>query len=324
MVERRVCTVCGNEELRCVYKRSYAHPDIRGHFLRYYGLEPRGLAQEYDSALGSADFVLQECSSCRAITQRFAPGELLAGLLYGKWIDEDPGRAHKRNPDFSEYTHNIQEALVVTGFLLRHRGKSRPNDLKVLDYGTGWGRFARALKACGCQVFVYDFSEERRESAARDGVTAVASEEIGGLGLDFINTEQVLEHVAEPRETASHLADGLVAGGVLKISVPYARWLENGSELDIDWSLTRGGSEPGARRGSPMPVFPLEHLTYFKRPSLDVLARRLGLRSVSFQIADELNFAFDWRSPRNVAKNLLRPFIRNRVRNYRLFERPSG
>lgn len=323
-LERDACTVCGSRDLRTVYSRPYAHGDIRNHFRRYYSLDQRGLADEYDRAVGDAEFILQECRRCHAITQRFAPGDGLAALLYGKWIDEDPGRAHKRQPGFEEYTHYIQEALIITSFLLRHRRKSAPSELKVLDYGTGWGRFAQALKACGCEVYAFDLSDERREAAARNGLIPVTEDEIARLALDFINTEQVLEHVVSPLETSRLLTSGLASGGVLKVSVPFARWLETADPPQIDWSMTRSGSEPGRRRGSPMPVFPLEHLTYFKRPSLDVLADMLGLRPVALRLSDEFNFAFDWRSVRSIARNLTRPFVRDRIRNYRLFKRAGA
>lgn len=323
-IERSACTVCGSDDLQRVYSRPYMHPDIRNHFMRYYSLESRGLADQYDKAVGDAEFVLQECNQCHAITQRFAPGAGLAELLYGEWINDDPGRAHKRRPGFEEYTHYIQEALIITRFLLRHRGKSAPSALKVLDYGTGWGRFAQALKACGCEVYAFDLSEERREAAARNGLIPVTEDDIPQLELDFINTEQVLEHVPSPLDTSRLLTSGLAPGGVLKISVPFARWLETASPPQFDWSMTKSGSEPGAGRGSPMAVFPLEHLTYFKRPSLDVLAKSLGLTPTGFRLSDEFNFAFDWLSARAAARNLARPFIRNRIRNYRLFERSGA
>lgn len=324
LIERDHCTVCSSPDVTIRYALRYQGSELSRYFANYYGLDRRGLEGDYAAALRDAEFVLQECARCHAITQRFAPDEAVANKLYGEWIDDDPGRVYKRHPKFLEYTHQLQEAMILTRFLLRHRAKSVPSDLKVLDFGLGWGRFAAAMQACGCQVYGFDLSHERTELARKKGIQILSYDQIPGQELDFINTEQVLEHVPEPLETGRHLSRGLTRGGVLKISVPFARWMENGGELKFDWSMGSSEKEPGAGKGSPMPVFPLEHLTYFKRPSLDVMAGLLGMRPVKFKVSDELNFAFDWQGPRGIAKNLARPFIRDRIRNYRLFALEGG
>jgi 2-polyprenyl-3-methyl-5-hydroxy-6-metoxy-1,4-benzoquinol methylase len=114
------------------------------------------VARDFHRRFEGWDFILQSCDSCGAITQRYAPDQAFASELYGKWIDKDPGREHKKAPPLQEYMHQIQEALILTTFLLKHRRKAVPSDLKVLDYGTGWGRFALAMKATGCDVYALD------------------------------------------------------------------------------------------------------------------------------------------------------------------------
>ena len=47
-------------------------------------------------------------------------------------------------------------------------------------------------------------------------------EQAENLRFDFINTEQVFEHISEPLETLKELKTLLKPGGIIKISVPTA------------------------------------------------------------------------------------------------------
>jgi hypothetical protein len=135
-----------------------------------------------------------------------------------------------------------------------------------------------------------------------------------GLGAHFINTEQVFEHLPSPLQTGAQLVSALVPNGVLKVSVPYAPWLERDvASIEINWEAATYAPH------SPMAVHPLEHLTYFRRPSLNTMAARIGMREVRLRPTEELNYAFYWNSLRSVAKNLARPFLRRTFRNYFLY-----
>lgn len=311
--ERPGCPVCAGTDTTIVYDQPYTENAIRTYLTNYYDLEQRNF--DYDAVFAGHNFTLKLCTACKAITQHLAPDDELSMMVYSDWIDEGDGEEKrlKRYP-FSEYTHHIQEAMIITAFLLRYTGKRSPRDLRVFDFGLGWSRWAMAMKACGCEVAGTDLSPPRIEHARANGITVLDYADIPHQAFDFINTEQVFEHLPAPRETARHLVQGLSPQGVLKISVPYTRWLE-GRTLLIDWSATRYATR------SPMPVAPLEHLNYFQRPSLNVLAAQVELHEVRYSALTELNYAFDWSGPRQMAKNLLRPLGRKWWRNYYLFSR---
>ena len=102
--------------------------------------------------------------------------------------------------------------------------------------------------------------------------------------------------------------------GVLKISVPFSRWVEKG-DLKIDWNAGRYS------RHSSMPLQPLEHLTYFRRASVDALASQLGLTRVRLSAGDMLRYATNWTSPKSAIKNIGKALFRDRMRNYHLFQK---
>src|SRR5439155_15817049 len=79
--------------------------------------------------------------------------------------------------------------------------------------------------------------------------------------FDFVNTEQVLEHLADPLETLADLRVGLRPDGLLKVSVPEGRGIEQRLRKP-DWTAAKGS------RSSLNAVAPLEHLNCFDRGSL--------------------------------------------------------
>lgn len=306
--ERSSCPICGSMDVSDVYSKPYVGSEIETFLRGKYDRLPR--PEPFETRFRDQQFVVCECRRCRAYFQRFAPTPGLAAEYYDTWI-----ASHGR-PDwrFDEYAHRINEALVLTSFLLKHTGKRSPAELSILDFGVGRGLFALAMRACGCRVAALDLSQAREEEARRNGLDIVASDEIPGSDFDFINTEQVFEHLPKPQETAGLLARGLRTGGVLKISVPYARWLETGPVV-FDAKASRYG------KGSMMFLQPIEHLNYFRRPSLNVMMGDLGCSEVKLSASDELNYAFNWKGMRNIVKNLARPLVRARFRNYLLFSK---
>jgi 2-polyprenyl-3-methyl-5-hydroxy-6-metoxy-1,4-benzoquinol methylase len=309
--ERVDCPVCGSTDVQDIFSKPYVGSEI-GDILRGR-YERTGRSPSFDDRFAEKDYVICECKTCRAYYQRFAPVADLAVEYYSEWISEH-GRPQW---PFSEYTHRINEALVLTSFLLKHTGKKSPAELSILDFGVGRGLFALAMRACGCRVSAIDLSTPREDEARRNGLAIAKHEDIPGSEFDFINTEQVFEHLTHPLDTARHLVQGLATGGVLKISVPYAGWLEKGP-LFFDWKASKYG------KGSIMPLHPMEHLNYYRRPSLQIMMRQQGCREVQMSALDELNYAFNWKGARNIAKNLARPVVRKNFRNYLLFSKGVG
>ena len=119
--------------------------------------------------------------------------------------------------DLRFYVGHLELVLAV----LSEIGKL-PSETRVFDFGMGWGRWCPLVQGFGCQVYGTELSEERIAFARSHGIKAISWDEIPGNEFDFINVDQVLEHVPQPLTTLEHLARGLVRGGLLFISVPNA------------------------------------------------------------------------------------------------------
>lgn len=298
------------------FSSSFADGPVRDFIFAYYRLDELYSHSDWRAKVGETEYALLECRACSALFQREVPDETFAQEIYAGWIGRHQTDAQKSLP-FTEFAHSIGEAMILTRHLLRHTSKTVPSNIRVLDFGMGRGNFAKAMVACGCQVWGYDFAENRQQNAAEIGVATLAFENIWSTQFDFINTEQVFEHLTNPRHTATLLANSLAQGGLIKISVPFSRWVER-KEFSIDWRARRYA------RYSSMPLQPLEHLTYFRRPSLNFLAAELGLKRSSLSPRDIIDYSTCWTSLPRFVRNFGRAFVHDRYRYYYLFQKTAA
>jgi SAM-dependent methyltransferase len=288
-VQREDCPACGegdpcrlfSEPLSCALWAAY---------LSEYYRQPVRL---------NGNYTVEECRRCRTMWQREVGNEPLLAAIYGEWVkpippSEDPLYAFDvANPLKSRDGHEILAAAAFLG--------KRPEEMTTLDYGMGWASWARVAKSLGCRSFGFDLAEERREHARSHGVET----EIEGVEFDFINTEQLIEHVADPATMVGELAARLRPGGVLKISVPAQTGVRPALE-----KLKKGGEPVFAEI---MPIFPLEHVNCFSAEGLLALAGKFGLEEARPDFRQRFAFlgrrgSLDWSNPKRAAKELVRPF----------------
>lgn len=313
-VERRDCPACGSSRSATAFRSPFDEGAI-GRFLRdYYAVDPK--------LLHAAPYELMRCPDCTLVFQRFAGDDALLGELYGKWINHSyvpeldrQYQAEVSAPLRSRDGHEILIAADVLGM--------GPEAMTVLDFGMGWGMWARIARQLGCDVYGREIPADRLEYAARHGVRPIDFDELGKPMFDFINTEQVMEHVRDLAATARQLARSLRPNGILKISVPNAE-----GALRI-----AGDLRSGRCRGTIdelMPVHPLEHVNSFTRVALSKLAERLGLEI--FRPGLALRYAFLKRrgsilltEPAKAIKELVRPVYQyhNRSNLYVWMRKPG-
>ena len=102
---------------------------------------------------------------------------------------------------------------------LDHIVRYRPIGKKVLDLGVGRGGFYRDAKARGYDVSGIDVNPKW----AKDGVLLARAEELPfpDESFDFVNMNEVIEHVDDPDQALSELHRVLRPGGEAYVSVPH-------------------------------------------------------------------------------------------------------
>jgi hypothetical protein len=120
-------------------------------------------------------------------------------------------------------------------------------------------------------------------------------ENLSGQRFDFINAEQVFEHIPSPCETLQQLAEHLNSGGVIHIAVPNGAGIER-KLARPDWKPTGDA------------VLPLEHINCFTRRTLIRLGETVGLRVVAPPLV--LARKYGWKLlVRSVAARCYRQFF---------------
>jgi 2-polyprenyl-3-methyl-5-hydroxy-6-metoxy-1,4-benzoquinol methylase len=141
-------------------------------------------------------FEVWQCAQCRSI---HASDEVDLDYYYARY----PFHGQTMNLPTRLAFRNKLRGLVSLGLSRTHR---------VLDYGCGSGLFVQYLAAHG-------YPHARGYDAyAKDGPYA----EPPTGGYDFIHSQDVLEHVADPRALLQTLSALLVPGGLLAIGTPDA------------------------------------------------------------------------------------------------------
>lgn len=263
-IERPNCPVCGSASARTIYRSGFDEGAIGRFVESYYKIDP--------ALLGGAPYELMRCPECTLVYQRFAGDDRLLGDLYGTWIndwnrpEQDP--IYQTEVSAPLRSRDGHEIVVAADFLGR-----RPQEMTVLDFGMGWALWGRISRQLGCVSYGQELADERVAFARRHGINIIDTSELGAPMFDFINTEQVMEHVRDLGATAELLARSLRPHGILKVSVPKA---EHATEIA---AALRDGCCAGTI-DELMPVHPLEHVNSFTRRALEVLADRLDLTIV--------------------------------------------
>jgi SAM-dependent methyltransferase len=151
-----------------------------------------------------------------------------------------------------------------------------PGKLEFLDFGMGWGHWCHMAGAYGCIAIGFEISQSRINYANSVGIKTVKWENIPDRRFDFINTQQVFEHVDKPFETLVHLRGSLKPKGIIRICVPDGSDIKRRLQIN-DWMAAKGS------QNSLNSVAPLEHLNCYSYESLVYMADLAGLIPIEMQ-----------------------------------------
>jgi 2-polyprenyl-3-methyl-5-hydroxy-6-metoxy-1,4-benzoquinol methylase len=300
-IHRINCPVCSAVSYDEIYRQSYGSLELRSYLLDFY----RGLESSDILCIADSDYIVCLCRICDAIFQKNIPNAEFMAELYEVWIDSKNEMARKASLPIGYYLGHVREMVLILQLF-----DKLSSSLRFLDFGMGWGAWALAAKALGVDSYGTEISEERIRYAQQGGVKAISWEDIPQQEFDFINAEQVFEHITSPLDTLRHLKAGLRPGGIIKISVPYSPVINQSLRL-MDWKRKKGSFF------SINPVAPLEHINYFRRSSIVKMGNECGLNEIRIPLVVQyrLQTIFLEGSIASVLKNIIRP-VYNRLGNY--------
>ena len=287
------CPACNSNDFNTIFSKKYLDYQIIKYLTTFYAgrVETDYLKDEM--------FILNECNSCGLIFQENVPNNLLMKKIYDKWIDPSLSLLKSKQFKLDYYSNLSQEIMMLIGYF-----NIEPNLLSFFDFGMGWARWMLLVKGFGVNSYGTELSTERIQYAKENGIKVVNWEEIPNYQFDFINTDQVFEHILNPLETLKHLRKAFKQNGLLKISVPNGNNIKKRLKI-MDWNAPKGNKK------SLNPVAPLEHINCYNTKSLINMAQNAGLRLVSIPIITQYKYCIKLYSFKAFCKSIIKTIYIN-------------
>lgn len=265
-LNRERCPGCEGNICEELYSSSFTCPPISEYLEEFY-------AQQGSidiAALEGGDYALMECLGCGLVFQRKVLADALMYRLYEEWID--PVQSLALYGAETGERHVLAQVRQIADLI--HYMDRRPARIRALDYGMGWGHWCQLADAFGLDVYGHELSQAKVAQAASKGVRSVSFQELRVDSFDFINVDQVLEHLPYPLNTLKELAQSLRSGGLIRIGVPDG-WNIKKRLKSANWQPSKVDLYDLNQ------VAPLEHVNCFNHFSLITMARRAGLEPIS-------------------------------------------
>lgn len=258
------CPACGSTE---TVLKADLNDERRIRFAVFSQLKYSGLLESW---LDEIPPVVLGCILCGHSWYRHQPDPEQLEQMYACARSLKPGVPIMREPSVE---------MIKEMRRLHHLVGRSQVALTLLDYGSGYGRWARAAVKAGFRVTAFE------PSVVRGGEEQVPFElthnfaNIRGRYFDTIQIEQVLEHVPDPLNTLKQIRFFCTPQTVIRITVPNILRAPEGKNIWEFWPFD--GKTPHI-------LAPFEHLHGFTPQSLNYLLMRSGFKFV--------NCARSWRT----------------------------
>lgn len=259
MLRRSECPLCRSSRGEPLFTIDYDSDQVLDFLDNFYG-DRRGHENRVEvEYLKGEELVIRHCSDCDFYWHEYILDDEGMESLYEEWVGTEYSR-QKRN-DWGQRHANVSKASYLRSYF---EGLKQPEDLRVLDFGMGWGGYLQAVRAWGCEVHGVEISDVRREKARAEGVTVYKNiAEVDGE-FDVVASHQTFEHIPDPSETVASLRKLVADNGVMHISTPIAT-----RPVSTKTVLTKG------------PFQPLEHINGFTRDSMIAMMDNHNLTPLS-------------------------------------------
>ena len=266
--QREHCPVCDSTSNRLLCEIPYGDPQLSNYLEQFYG------GKVALDSLQSASYRVVLCQPCGFIYQDSILHEEGMRMLYEDWIDHAQSLQKKQTAGANLYLQYSAQIQTLTRLF-----KQSPDQVKILDYGMGWGYWSRMAQAHGFDVTGFELSQQRSEYARCMGVSVIDELTSELASFDCIYANQVFEHLPDPLQSLKELCLQLKPEGIVCIRVPDGR--------GVVASLEQGGWSPELTV-----IHPLEHINCFTRKTLLGLAAQAGL--IPFNPPVRLNWGNLW------------------------------
>jgi SAM-dependent methyltransferase len=302
MIRRLACPISG-APAEVIFSRPYSLPEMRDYTERC----------ALTSQLADKPFEIRHSDASGLYFQTWVMEDSELAGLYSPPVDEQFFMEQIGSQKLHWFAHMTEEILVMRQMVSTHVPV-------VLDFGCNWGKWASMALAHGCDVYGVEVNRDAAAFCVGRGIRMISQSELGVARFDFINVDQVMEHLTDPLVVARALASALKPGGFMKFATP-----ENPGLPRVLRAAQASGSNALLDPKTIDSLSPLAHVNLFNYTSLRLLGERASLRGVRLPFFKWMGAGQLWNIPRQLNRNLVVPFKRRfGRRSYVWFQRPPG
>ena len=250
----KVCPACSSN---VVNTAAELDDEKRIRFISYSNKKYSGLLTGW---LSEIEPVVMRCERCGHCWYEDQPSDHQLSLMYAA--------GNRLHPDV---LMTRQPSIKMLKEMKRLRALVNQDRASYLDYGSGFGRWARAASQVGFDVCAFEPSQSRGAEEDAPFTLVHDVKELRGNTFDVINLEQVLEHIPDPLAALIGIRAFCNKKSIVRVTVPNILRCDEGRNIWSEWPYNNK---------RPHVMAPFEHLHGFTPLSLNNLIRRAGYKTL--------------------------------------------
>lgn len=264
LIERQKCPYCEEIKFNSLFKKNYSSDVLQEFLLSYYkSIEILDILKLYV-------YEIVECIKCTGMFQKYVPDDNLSYYLYEKLISADDSFNKKKNiihTNFKEYSLDAE--------IIKKLFKKDNDQIKILEFGCGWGFWAKFMKELNFDVETIEISKTRIDYLKKNKIQNY--ENINELfkNYDLIFSNQALEHVSNPFQIIKNLNNNLNKDGIMYHKFPSSFLFKK--KLSENYQPKKDCAHP------------LEHINIFNNKCFEKMIKKIKLKKKNVQNLSFLN-----------------------------------
>ncbi len=256
LIERTKCPICFNQKFKSLYKISYNSENLLNFLDEYYK------KTVLTDLLKDDYYELLECDKCKLIFQKYIPDDEFSYMLYDEIISSEESLKKKL---FSSKNLNLKYDNQIKLIKSIYNKK----EIKVLEFGAGWGFWASRAIESGLNVDVFELSGSRVEYMKKKKINVIEDLKESLDQYDFIYSDQTIEHISDPHQIFKSFLPNLKKGGFILLGYPSSFMFKK--KLKKSYIPKKDAAHP------------LEHINIFNRSSMVHLIKQYDLNLINFK-----------------------------------------
>jgi SAM-dependent methyltransferase len=254
-------------------------------------------------------YPIVSCYGCEMIYSLFHLDDERESILYNRVISPEISKSKiltwgRRFSDLQRWMGLLELSRISWSSQL---------EIKILDYGCGWGTQLMVTQGPGVTAVGFDVTSWKLDWGRQQGITIVDSEDelFKWAPFDLCICSEVLEHLRSPRKAINTIASLLRPG-----AYAYITCIIPAVAKPSGWKKIRRKLDQKAP--IPKEINPWEHLNYFTQKKLTKMLKQAGFKP--------LKRPGKWLGKQYVVahcvEHILRRYWSNRLSGYWRLEKP--